>query len=174
MRAPVNPCTRLRQFWLQQALPGAMLAVSRAPDLRRVCLAQLGRGAAIVEPAMSDLNKVMLIGRLGGQPEIKVGSSGKSVCKLRLATSHNYNKDGKFEKETTWHSVVVFDKLAEICAEYLTAGRLVYIEGVLRNTEWTDKDGVKHQGRDIRASEVHFLSAPQGSRPQAQAQAMAA
>ncbi|MSQ83731.1 MAG: single-stranded DNA-binding protein [Myxococcales bacterium] len=115
---------------------------------------------------MSDLNKVLLIGRLGGQPEIKTLASGKSMCKLNIATGSHRQKEGKWEKETMWHSVVAFDRLAEKCGEFLSTGRLVYVEGTMRANDWVGKDGTKHHDREIRATDVHFLNSPPlGARP---------
>ena len=111
---------------------------------------------------MTDLNKVMLIGHLGGKPEMRKTANGTAVCQLRLATSHAVAKDGGWERDTLWHNVTVFDKLAERCCEYLDKGRLVYVEGTLRANEWTDKQGVVHDGRDIRANNVSFLGGPGG------------
>lgn len=114
---------------------------------------------------MSDLNKVMIIGRLGGQPECKTLPSGVSVCRLRVATSSHRQKDGKWEKETMWHTVVAYDRLAEKCGEFLTTGRLVYVEGRLHADEYVAKDGTKIRDREIRAHDVHFLASPgQGAR----------
>ncbi|MBM4343778.1 MAG: single-stranded DNA-binding protein [Deltaproteobacteria bacterium] len=115
---------------------------------------------------MSDLNKVMIIGRLGGQPECKTLPSGASVCKLNVATSSHRQNEGKWEKETMWHTVVAFDRLAERCGEFLTTGRLVYVEGKLHAREWVGKDGTKHLDREIRATDVHFLASPGPRGPQ--------
>jgi len=111
---------------------------------------------------MSDLNKVMLIGRLGGKPELLKTASGAPVCRLSVATSHGSQRDGRWERTTTWHKVVTFDRLAELCSEFLDKGRLVFVEGALRATEWKDKDGIVHHGREVRASHVRFLGAPSG------------
>ena len=111
---------------------------------------------------MSDLNKVMLIGRLGGKPEIHKGQSGVAMCRMSVATSHSVQHDGRWEKQTTWHKVVAFDRLAEQCCEFLDKGRLVFVEGQLRADDWTDKDGVVHRGREVKASAVRFLSGKDG------------
>jgi single-strand DNA-binding protein len=116
------------------------------------------QGSAI----MGDLNKVMLIGRLGNKPELRKLGNGDAVCNLRVATSYGTQQDGKFERETLWHQVAVFGKQAESCAEHLEKGRLVYVEGALRPDDWKDKDGVIHHGREVRASQVYFLGAKPG------------
>lgn len=107
---------------------------------------------------MADLNKVLLIGRLGNKPELFKTQSGGSVAKLRVATSHTAHAPGSMEKDTEWHTVVVFDKLAEQCSQFLDKGRLVYVEGSLRSHSWTGKDGQEHTDREVRAHHVHFLS----------------
>lgn len=106
---------------------------------------------------MSDLNKVMLIGRMGAKPELHKTGSGGAVCRMRVATSHGVQQEGKAERETLWHNVVVFDRLAELCAEHLDKGRLVFVEGSLRADSWRDKEGVVHDNREVRAHHVHFL-----------------
>lgn len=112
---------------------------------------------------MSDLNKVLLIGRLGIKPEAKKTQGGESLARLRVATSYESSKgDGQFERETEWHNVVVFGRLADQCAEHLDKGRLVYVEGKLCSHTWTDKEGVERTEREVRAHHVHFLSSRPG------------
>lgn len=108
---------------------------------------------------MTDLNKVMLIGRIGAKPELRKTQGGDAVCRLRVATSHGVRQEGQSERETLWHSVVAFDRLAELCAEHLDKGRLVYVEGALRATSWRDKEGVVHDSREVRAHNISFLGA---------------
>lgn len=122
---------------------------------------------------MSDLNKVMLIGRIGSKPELRKTNSGDPVCRMRVATSHGVQQDGKAERETLWHTVVAFDRLAELCAEHLDKGRLVFVEGALRADSWRDKEGVVHDNREVRAHHVHFLGG-RGENQRAASQQVAA
>jgi len=104
------------------------------------------------------VNKVILVGYLGKDPEIKFLSSGKAVCNFSIATTEKY-KDGEEHKELTeWHKVVAWGKLAEACAEYLSKGRQVYIEGSLKTTKWTDKQEVDHWSTDVIVKTMHILS----------------
>ena len=114
---------------------------------------------------MSDLNKVMLIGRLGQKPELKQLSNGEAMTRLNVATSKSFARNGVREESTEWHSVAVFGKQAETCVRYLDKGRLVYVEGALRSRQWKGKDGAERQDREIRAENVTFLNQP----PHAQA-----
>ena len=99
------------------------------------------------------MNKVILIGRLGADPELRSTGSGKSVCNLRVATS-----DGSGErKETTWHAVIAWEKQAELCAKYLAKGRLIGVEGRIQVREYDDKDGNKRKAFEIVAHHVEFL-----------------
>ena len=107
---------------------------------------------------MADLNKVLLIGRLGAKPELRKTQAGISVARLSVATSHTTQSEGRLDKDTEWHSVVVFDKLAEQCVQFLDKGRLVYVEGSLRSRTWTGKDGQERTEREVKAHHVHFLS----------------
>lgn len=111
---------------------------------------------------MSDLNKVLLIGRLGNKPELRKTQGDGCVAHLNVATSHETQKaEGQFERETEWHRVVVFGRLAEQCTAHLDKGRLVYVEGTLRTNLWKDKDNVERSEREVRARHVSFL----GGRP---------
>lgn len=104
-----------------------------------------------------DLNKVLLIGRLGAKPELKQ-TQGGPVARLRLATSwEKRTGEGASERATDWHNVVVFGRQAEACAERLDAGRLVYVEGFLHTHSWKDKEGKERSDREVRAQYVNFL-----------------
>ena len=104
------------------------------------------------------LNKVMLIGNLGADPEIKYTPNGTAVANLRIATSDNRkNKDGEWEERTEWHRVVVWGKLAELCEKYLSKGRQCFVEGRLQTRSWDDKDGNKRYTTEIVASTIQFL-----------------
>ena len=100
---------------------------------------------------MASVNKVILIGNLGRDPEVRYTPSGSAVCNVGIATTRNWkNKDsGERQEETEWHRVVFFDRLAEIAGEYLKKGRPVYVEGRLRTRKWTDKDGVEKYSTEI-------------------------
>jgi single-strand DNA-binding protein len=105
------------------------------------------------------INKVILVGRLGRDPEMKYTSGGTPFCRFSIATDDNWTDKGSGEKQerTEWHSIVVWDRLAEICNQYLTKGRLVYIEGSLQTREWDDKEGVKRKTTEIRARDMVML-----------------
>jgi single-strand DNA-binding protein len=109
------------------------------------------------------LNKVILIGRLGRDPEMRYTPSGQPVANFSLATDESYTgKDGQKVQKTEWHKVVVWGKQAEFCGNYLSKGRLVYIEGKLETRRWTDKDGVEKYTTEIKADRVLGLDSAQG------------
>jgi len=111
---------------------------------------------------MASVNKVILVGNLGRDPELRYTKNGQAVANFSLATSDNYtSKDGQKEERTEWHRVVVWAKTAELCAQYLAKGRSVYIEGQLRTREWEDKEGHKRQTTEVHAQTVQFLG-PRG------------
>jgi single-strand DNA-binding protein len=108
---------------------------------------------------MKCLNKVMLIGRLGADPEVRYTPTGIAYTRLSVATSEPYvDKDGNRQEMTEWHKVIAWRKLAEICGQYLTKGRLVYIEGRLRTRTW-EQDGVKRSATEIEARDMQILDA---------------
>ncbi len=108
---------------------------------------------------MASVNKVILIGNLGRDPEVRYTPSGSAVCNVGIATTRNWkNKDsGERQEETEWHRVVFFDRLAEIAGEYLKKGRPVYVEGRLRTRKWTDKDGVEKYTTEVYAENMQLL-----------------
>ncbi len=106
---------------------------------------------------MSSVNKAILVGRLGQDPEIRSTTSGQNVCTLSIATSESFIKEGKKEERTEWHRVVLWGKLAEIAHKYLKKGRLVYIEGKLQTRSWQDQQGQKRYTTEILANNLHFL-----------------
>ncbi|MFA6472549.1 MAG: single-stranded DNA-binding protein [Candidatus Latescibacterota bacterium] len=110
------------------------------------------------------LNKVMLIGNLGADPEIKYTPNGTAVANLRIATSDNRkNKDGEWEERTEWHRVVMYGRQAELCKDYLKKGSKVYIDGRLETRSWEDQNGQKHYATDIVGNNLILLDArPQG------------
>ena len=112
---------------------------------------------------MSGVNKVLIIGRLGQEPDLKTTSGGKSVCTLNLATSEKWkDKSGNSHERTEWHRVVIWGKQAENAAKYLEKGRQVYVEGKLQTRSW-EKDGVRRYTTEILASMVQYLGGGSGS-----------
>ena len=111
------------------------------------------------------LNKVILIGHLGGDPELRYTPNGVAVTNFNLATNESYTRNGQKETRTEWHRVVVFGRLAEVCGEYLKKGKLVYIEGRLQTREWTDSSGEKRRTVEIVASTMKMLGAKEDSHP---------
>lgn len=117
---------------------------------------------------MASVNKVILIGNLGSDPEVRFLPSGQSVGNFNIATTERWSgKDGNPGERTEWHRIVVFGKQAENCKEYLKKGRQVYVEGRLQTREWEDKEGQKRKTTEIIANQVNFLgSGGGGGRPQ--------
>lgn len=114
---------------------------------------------------MAGINKVILIGRLGADPEIRYTSNGTAVANFSLATSTNWtNKSGEREERTDWHRIVAFGRLGEICGEYLNKGKQVYVEGRLQTRSWEDKDGNKRKTTEVVALQLQMLGAPSGER----------
>jgi len=104
------------------------------------------------------LNKVMIIGRLGRDPEMRYTPSGRPVTTFSLATSRTWNtSDGERRTETEWFNVVAWGSLAEICKQYLNKGQQVYIEGRLQTRHWEDSEGTKHSSTEIVANEMIIL-----------------
>jgi single-strand DNA-binding protein len=113
---------------------------------------------------MRGVNKVILIGNLGRDPEIRYTTNGQAVANFTMATSEvRTNKDGNKVESTEWHRVVAWGRLAEICGEYLSKGKTVYIEGALRTRSWEDKDGKKRWTTEVVARNMQILS-PSGDR----------
>jgi single-strand DNA-binding protein len=112
---------------------------------------------------MASVNKVILVGNLGRDPEIRYLPSGDPVANIAIATSSKYKgKDGNMVEETEWHRVTFFGKLAEIVGQYLKKGRSVYVEGRLKTRKYTDKDGVEKYATDIIANEMQMLGGREG------------
>jgi single-strand DNA-binding protein len=108
---------------------------------------------------MASVNKVILIGNLGRDPEVRYAPSGSAICNVTIATSRNWKDktSGERQEETEWHRVVFYDRLAEIAGEYLKKGRPVYVEGRLKTRKWTDKDGVEKYTTEIVADQMQLL-----------------
>lgn len=114
---------------------------------------------------MASVNKIILVGNLGRDPEIRYLPSGEPVANITIATSSKYKgKTGEMVEETEWHRVTFFGKLAEIAGQYLKKGRPVYVEGRIKTRKYTDKDGVEKYSTDIIANEMQML----GERPNAE------
>jgi single-strand DNA-binding protein len=110
---------------------------------------------------MTGVNTVLLLGRLGQDPQLNRSDSGAEVTTFGLATSEVWtDKSGEKKERTTWHKIVVWGKLAVICATHLQKGRAVFIEGKIRVREYTDQDGAKRQSFEIHASQVQFIDGP--------------
>ena len=123
---------------------------------------------------MSDLNKTMLIGRLGQDPDMRYSSAGTALCAMSVATSERYkDKQGQPQERTQWHRVKAFGKLAEICGRYLRKGDRAYFEGTLRTSKYTGKDGIERYSTDIILRDMKMLggnkAAGQQGKPQQQA-----
>ena len=113
---------------------------------------------------MASVNKVILIGNLGRDPEVRYTPNGNAICNVTIATSRNWKDKTSGEKmeETEWHRVVFYDRLAEIAGEYLKKGRPVYVEGRLKTRKWQDKDGVEKYTTEIIAAEMQLLGSREG------------
>ena len=104
------------------------------------------------------VNKVILVGHLGADPDMRYTPSGQGVCELRLATSESWNdKNGQRQERTEWHRIVVWGKRAEVCSKYLSKGRQVFVEGRIQTRNYDDKDGNKRYITEIIANDVQFL-----------------
>ncbi|MDR2124821.1 MAG: single-stranded DNA-binding protein [Desulfovibrio sp.] len=104
------------------------------------------------------VNKVILIGRLGRDPELRYTSNGLPIANLRIATDESYtDREGNRVEKTEWHTVVVFQREAENCANYLSKGRLVYVEGSLQTRKWQDQQGQDRYSTEVKAMRVRFL-----------------
>ncbi len=111
------------------------------------------------------LNKAMLIGNLGRDPEMRHTASGSAVCTFSMATNESWVKDGERQERTEWHNIVTWDKLAEICERYLSKGSKVYIEGRIQTRSWDDKTtGQKKYMTEIVADQMMMLDSPGGGR----------
>lgn len=117
------------------------------------------------------VNRVTLVGNLGQDPELRHTQAGQAVCNMSLATSRSWvDGQGQRQERVEWHRIVVWGKVAESCARYLTKGRQVYIEGELQTRDWEDRDGNKRYTTEIVAREVQFLQGGQQRQQQSGAQ----
>jgi single-strand DNA-binding protein len=109
---------------------------------------------------MAGVNKVIIVGRLGTDPEVRTVGTGGTVTRLSVATSENWvDKEGQKQERTEWHRIVVWGRLAEICGKHLSKGRQVYVEGRLQTRSWEDQQGQKKYSTEIVANTVQFLGA---------------
>ncbi len=107
---------------------------------------------------MAGVNKAILVGNLGRDPELRQTPNGQSVVNFTLATSENWtDKSGERQERTEWHRIVVWGRTAEMCNQYLSKGRTVYVEGRIQTREWEDKDGNKRYTTEINAQTVQFI-----------------
>jgi len=109
---------------------------------------------------MAGVNKVILLGRLGADPEVRYTNTGTPVANFNIATSTNFtDKSGEKTERTEWHRIVASGKLGEICGEYLAKGKQVYVEGRLQTRDWEDRDGNKRKTTEIVAGVMQMLGA---------------
>ena len=113
---------------------------------------------------MASINKVILIGNLGRDPEVRYTPNGNAVCNISVATTRNWKDKSSGDKveETEWHRVVFYDRLAEIAGEYLKKGRPVYVEGRLKTRKWTDKEGKDNYTTEVIADNMQLLGGREG------------
>ena len=113
---------------------------------------------------MASVNKVILIGNVGRDPETRFSPNGGAICNLSIATTRNWKDKASGEKreETEWHRVVFYDRLAEIVGEYVKKGRPIYVEGRLKTRKWQDKDGIEKYTTEVIAEEMQLLGSREG------------
>ncbi len=122
--------------------------------------------------ASGSVNKVILIGRLGKDPELKYTPNGSPVARFTLATDEVFkDRAGEQQKRTEWHTIVAWNKLAEICGEYLTKGKQIYIEGSIRSRQWEDQSGNKRTSYEIVARDMRMLGSKADSERASKAEA---
>jgi single-strand DNA-binding protein len=113
---------------------------------------------------MSSVNKVIIVGRLGADPELRYTPSGRPVCRLSIATDRSYrDAEGTRQEQTDWHRVVAWGKQGEVCKSFLNKGRQVYVEGRLAHSSYTDKEGIKRHSTEVVSQSVVFLGRRQES-----------
>ena len=111
---------------------------------------------------MASVNKVILVGNLGADPEVRYMPSGEAVVNLRLATTDTWkDKDGNKQESTEWHRVAFFGRQAEVCGQYLRKGSQIYVEGSIRTRKYTDKDGVEKYATEVRGERMQMLGSRQ-------------
>ena len=131
----------------------------------------MGRLEATFRRLNMSVNKVILLGRLGQDPEMKFTPSGQGVCNFSIATSKKWtDKAGQKQERTEWHRIVVWGKLAELCNQYLSKGRQAFVEGELQTRSWEDDQGGKRYATEINAMSVQFIGGQQEAGQQQQQQ----
>jgi len=117
------------------------------------------------EGKLAGVNKVILVGHLGADPEMKYTASGQAVSRFNLATSESWtDKNGQKQDRTEWHRIVVWGKLGELCSKHLSKGRQAYIEGRIQTRQWEDQQGQKRYTTEVIANTVQFLGSPNAQR----------
>lgn len=107
---------------------------------------------------MASVNKAIIVGNLGRDPDMRYTQSGEAVCNFNIATTETWkDKSGQKQEQTEWHRISIFGKLAEIAGQYLKKGSSVYIEGRIQTRKWTDKEGQERQTTEIRADRMQML-----------------
>lgn len=115
---------------------------------------------------MASVNKVILVGNLGRDPESRFLASGEAVCNFSIATSETWkDKAGEKQEATEWHRISFFGKVAEVCAQYLKKGATVYIEGSIRTRKFTDKDGVERYSTEVKGERMQMLGGKPAQEP---------
>ncbi len=118
---------------------------------------------------MAGVNKVILVGNLGSDPEMRYTADGTAVCNFRIATTERFkDREGNWQDRTEWHRIVAWRKLAEICGQYLSKGKQVYIEGKIHNKTW-EKDGVKQYSYEIWTDTMQMLGQARGQEREVEA-----
>jgi single-strand DNA-binding protein len=113
---------------------------------------------------MASVNKVILIGNLGRDPELRYTQGGQAVANFTMATTERFStREGEKQERTEWHRVVAWGRTGELCAQYLSKGRSVYVEGRIQSREWEDKEGQKRRTTEIVATNVQFLGGRGGA-----------
>jgi single-strand DNA-binding protein len=171
LQRPVSAIMPERVFLYQQPASSLISGGHFTNPDRETNLSPEGIGARLSvrvehnkEAVMASLNKVLLIGNLGKDPEVRYTASGTAVASFSLATSEKFkNKDGEWEERTEWHNVILWERLAEIAGEYLAKGKTVYIEGRLQTRKWQDKDGKDRYTTEIVGEKMQMLSRNDGS-----------
>lgn len=116
---------------------------------------------------MASINKVILIGHLGQDPDLRYLASGEAVANLSLATTDKYkDKNGQPQEQTEWHRISFFGRMAEICGQYLKKGSQIYVEGSLRTRKYTDKQGIERSVTEIRGEQMRMLGTPPQRAPE--------
>jgi single-strand DNA-binding protein len=114
---------------------------------------------------MASVNKAIVLGNLGRDPELRHTQAGKAVCQLNVATTETWNdQSGERQEKTEWHRIVVWGRQAENCDKYLSKGRSVYVEGRIQTRKWQDKDGADRYSTEIVADRVQFIGGGAGAR----------